>query len=199
MGYQYDIFISYKRSDFGKEWLQGQFIPELSKRLESLHGPIRFFLDDNIQEGAIPRPAVLQALQHAKILMPILSPPYFQSDWCSAEWKTFEAREDAAGLIDGCHSLRVPIRWRDCEDYDTKMGDMAPKPRIFNEFRHVEAGWRKTEKFAQFEDEVDGLAELLARLLPKVHEHNPDWPLMTPQNCAPLAPCTVPTLSLPRL
>lgn len=200
MGYQYDIFISYKRNDLGRQWLQRQFIPELKKRLESLHGPVNIFLDESVQEGAIPRQAVLQALQQAKILMPILSPPYFQSHWCSAEWKTFEARELAAGLIDGCHSLRIPIRWRDCEKYDTLMGDSAPKPRDFHEFRHTEEGWRKSEKFTQFEEEVDKLADLLACLLPLVHRHDPDWPLVTPEASTPLHPDMAPTLSsLPRL
>lgn len=197
MGYQYDIFISYKRNDLGRQWLQRQFIPELTKRLESLHGPVHIFLDESIQEGAIPRQAVLQALQRAKILMPILSPPYFQSNWCSAEWKTFEAREQAAGLINGCHSLRIPIRWRDCENYDTLMGDAAPKPLDFHEFRHTEDGWRKSERFAQFEEEVDRLANLLACLLPVVHQHDPNWPLLMPEDSAPLRPDMVATMSFP--
>src|ERR1700685_3166730 len=97
--YEYDIFVSYRRSD--QEWVRwtrDNLVRALNSLLRPRLGDVKIYIDQNIEAGA-SWPAEL-ALKHArsKLLVPVLSRDYFQSDWCRLELALMYAREKMAGL-----------------------------------------------------------------------------------------------------
>lgn len=198
MGYKYDIFISYKRDEGVLEWLEEQFIPKLKKRLQGFFSEeVKIFYDRTLNEGYLPKTAIEDALKHSKILIPILAPPYFRSQWCSAEWKTFEAREKELGLPATGSSLRIPIRLLDCESYGTHMGVSSPLPKEFNKYHHTGEAWQRSDDFYSFNCEMQELCDTIRSLLRNVQEHCTSWPLVSYEEAGELCPQMCQSLHTP--
>lgn len=81
MAYQYDIFISYRRSEPPKSWLYNYFLVELEKQLR-LHIPEpNIFIDkEEIKIGDAFNRKIINAIQSSKFFVPILSANYWLPD-----------------------------------------------------------------------------------------------------------------------
>jgi TIR domain len=56
-------------------------------------------MDRATMPRAVHWPSDLQAaLRHSKIMIQLLTPPYFTSPWCMAELRCMQAREELLGL-----------------------------------------------------------------------------------------------------
>src|ERR1700761_3643353 len=109
--YNYDVFISYRRSNLIQPWVSNYFL-EIFKEWLTEHllsmgeAPPRIFFDKIDNEPGIPWPANLKkALKTSKILLSVCSPSYFNSHWCMSEWDSFGERQN----ILGHEGLRIPI------------------------------------------------------------------------------------------
>lgn len=134
MGYEYDVFISYKRgaADY---WLYEIFMERFSFFLENdLGKKPSIFCDKGIQKGDTWPLRLQQALTNSRILVALLQPSYFHSKWCLYEFGVILEREKKegyrsilhpAGLIqgvqigDGIHfpAYAKQIQLLDCRDY----------------------------------------------------------------------------------
>ncbi|HEX2224178.1 MAG TPA: TIR-like protein FxsC [Thermoanaerobaculia bacterium] len=110
------FFLSYARLD-SDEYLK-KFFKELvtSVRLK-VGGPaeeIGFFDTHGIELGEDWSDALSQALQTARVLVPIYTPSYFQSPACGREWQAFEERRAAYAsevLGEGLPPVILPVLW----------------------------------------------------------------------------------------
>ena len=122
--YEYDIFVSYRRSD--DDWVRGtkeNFMRAVSSLLRPSIGKyIRVFVDEDIETGTAWPNKLANALSKSKLLVPILSRDYFQSNWCRLELALMLEREKKCGLrcADCPEGLVVPVVIDD--------GDCFPDP-----------------------------------------------------------------------
>lgn len=109
-GYRFDVFLSYRRSGPGNAgaWVRDHFHEMLKDCLADELGSSEVFLDLEAETG-VRWPSLLRdVLARSKVLVAVWSPPYFQSPWCLAEWRTMEARERA---LAGRTRLVYPLRY----------------------------------------------------------------------------------------
>ncbi|AXX31228.1 hypothetical protein APASM_3863 [Actinosynnema pretiosum subsp. pretiosum] len=113
-GYQFDVFLSYRRSGQGNAaaWVRDHFHRMLVDCLADELGRTEVFIDLEVETG-VEWPSLLRdALARSKVLVAVWSPPYFHSPWCLAEWWTMEAGERA---LAGTTRLVYPLRYSDGE------------------------------------------------------------------------------------
>lgn len=196
VSYQYDLFLSYKRRNPTLDWVRNHFRPLLDTWLpECMDRDPSIFMDEqSIETGEAWPDALREALQVSRFLVCILSPSYFRSDWCLAEWHTFLAREKTLrlGARTKPKSLIIPISFHD--------GDHFPKEakrkqqRVFHEWNTPHLCFRDTPNYLNFEREMKDLCEFLAKQIALAPDWDSDWPVETPS-----AGQSGTTMKLPRL
>src|SRR5207253_1313832 len=106
--YQYDIFVSYSSSN--KEWVH-PFHADLVAEINRLgQRDIEPYLDHSrLAPGFIWNDALESAAGHSAVLVPILSPRFFESAYCQTEVRLFtEAHRLDSG--EAHRSRIVPVR-----------------------------------------------------------------------------------------
>lgn len=97
--YEYDIFISYRRSDEDwVRWTRDNLVRPLRSLLRPALGNVRIFMDEQIETGADWPLRLAQALARSRLVIPVLSRDYFKSDWCRLELGLIHHREQQCGL-----------------------------------------------------------------------------------------------------
>lgn len=124
MAYEYDVFISYRRPT--KRWVNKYFRPLIEHYLpEALGGrAVKLFFDENdIHAGDAWEARLKRALAVSKCLVPILTPSYFTSDWCTREFAVMEHRSLKHGFtaIQKPGGLIVPITINEGTFYPQKI------------------------------------------------------------------------------
>ncbi len=165
MGYKYDLFISYKNQPGLVGWIADHFQPMLQRRLEFElpHQPTIFRDKVSIEAGDEWDPAIREALAKSRLMVAVLTPQYFTSPWCVAEWSAMEAREKL--LKDARNKLLIPVKFSNGDSFP---GSATQRQfTVTTEFLDVNstvipAG---SAKAAALEDKVAGLARLLAERL----------------------------------
>jgi FxsC-like protein len=94
----YYIFFSYSRVHSQEAYL-GEFLKDLSTEITQRVGTskdieIYFFDQEDIELGRDWKAALVKALQTSKVMVPIYSPPYFDSEYCGKEWQFFQMRRE---------------------------------------------------------------------------------------------------------
>lgn len=92
--YKYDLYISYKRGGVLNEWVES-FIYNLTSWLEvEMIEPPQIFLNiQDVDSMSSVNSAIDYSIKHSKLLIALLTPAYFASDFCIREWLFFEKRE----------------------------------------------------------------------------------------------------------
>lgn len=165
--YEYDAFISYNRGGLVEQWIDLCFEEYLRTYLSfELGDEARIFRDvRDIRTGDKWRDVVASALVGAKCLVPIYTPTYFRSAWCSAEWSFFLERERVTG-----RDLVVPVQWHHADRFppQAKLTQLAD----FREYAHVGAAFRNTEGFLAFERQIKRFCQDLARKIEAAPERD---------------------------
>jgi len=192
-GYRYDLFLSYRRTPNVSAWVHNHFHPRLRDCLsDELADEPRIFLDV-AQDPGTPWPANLRyALQRSRLMVAVLSPPYFRSRWCLAEWQTILRREQMLGL-DGPQSavrLVYPVQYSDGEEFARNARHLQMDDR-FKKLRYPQPAFAESNRYLDFHDALVSLAECLADRLRNAPSWQPDWPIEEPEPSAP-APASVP-------
>lgn len=98
MGYEYDIFISYRRNEKTKAWIEKHFIPTLNVHIfNELGWNPKFFIDSQLEAGVTWPLALGNALGTSKIIIPLWTKTYLNSVWCTAEISRMMKREVDTG------------------------------------------------------------------------------------------------------
>jgi len=170
--YEYDLYVSYAHSTLTSEWIR-ELVSDLSPRLElELAGEPQVFLD--IQELVVRElwfERAQEALRHAKLLLAVVSPRYFQSDYTLFEWLTFERRQQALST-----PLIVPV---------VMSGSIDAFPDWFTDLPYCDArefvrigdAFQRTPKYVQYQDWLTELAGDITKRLKSVPPFDPAWPV----------------------
>lgn len=196
MDYEWDIFISYRRMDeYWIRWTKENFIRPLRSLLRPALGNVRIFVDEQIETG-VEWPAYLaRALAHSKLLIPILCPDYFNSEWCRLELALMyhRAKNHSSSLI-------VPFIINDGECFPPEV--QALQSERIHDFANP---WIRTDSPKQYE-----FAEYLKTCCPRIQSalqtvpsYDPEWASLAHDQFCGLftiktqTQTTVPGLSLP--
>jgi hypothetical protein len=120
MGYQYDIFISYKRDPETHRWIMEHFKPLLELRVGlELGRKVDVFIDDKLEVGTTWPIELGNTLGCSRILVPLFTKTYFSSKWCTCELSLILSRESSLGYRAGTNSvgLIVPATIHDGDDF----------------------------------------------------------------------------------
>lgn len=188
MPYTYDIFLSYRRSQLRSEWLTEHFIPlfwdivreEITA--ETHRTPSGFFFDQTdlseemrkfdlhgIEPGENWRNKLKEAITASRCMIALWSPLYFHSEWCLIEWKSFLERGRAKQK-----DLLVPISVHDGDSFPSDARDSQYMK--FVEFVFIGDGYKKTELYVKFQQELRNLARRVAKVISTAPEWEA-WPL----------------------
>ncbi|MFE9746394.1 toll/interleukin-1 receptor domain-containing protein [Saccharothrix saharensis] len=193
-GYKFDFFISYARRGSVQKWLLNHFHQKLIECLADQMAPTPEVYVDKTMSRAVHWPSSLQhALRHSKIMIALLTPHYFHSKWCLAEWSSMLAREKMLGMANSGQpgGLVYPILYSDSQNFPPEGRERSWQD--FKEYAHPDPCYQETRQYVDFHREVTRVAIDLVDLLQQVPPWRSDWPDVDPPN--PVLPTPVP---LPR-
>jgi hypothetical protein len=106
-GYQYDVFLSYKRANRWPRFVNAIFIPMFRHWLEEEMGcPPRIFFDaDVIETGESWPHRLASGVASSKVMVCLWSNEYFCSPWCQAELSQMLARRERTKI----NSVPLPL------------------------------------------------------------------------------------------
>jgi hypothetical protein len=186
-GYVYDVFVSYRRDSGGVNPM-ASWIHEVVTRLrywlsQELPGTDeRVFFDTQALEAGSQWPDRLRhAILRSRCLVPILSPQYFKSAWCLAEWSSFVERQRL--VRDMCDTLIVPMKFHDGELFPPEAKEIT----TLDLTRH--AGTTPSFWSTARADELDQMilrfAHDVASAVRQAPPFDPSWPIRHPEPSDP--------------
>ncbi len=174
--YEYDVFLSYKRGKIPETWLNETFKPlfefKLSNALGRINVPI--FVDKTeIRNGVEWSSIIENALLKSKVMVALISPTYFNSDWCVKEFKSMFKRQQELwkrNLLDKNFSLVTPI---------VQQGPLNKLPELihhiqfvdYTRFMRVGRSFHDSEEFQQLQELMEKDVQQTALMIERV----PDW------------------------
>lgn len=183
--YEYDVFVSYKRTDNVREWTHNHLKPRLLRCLEDeLPREPKIFVDRDMEAGTRWPDHLTRALHRSRLLLAVWSPPYFTSPWCLAEWRTFLARERVLGIGGAGHPLVYPVRYSDGRHFPSDAQNIQQE-MVFSAWRYPDPQFAQTEKYLGFHDAVAELAQRIAQRLEDTPPWRDDWPTEEPDPSDP--------------
>ncbi len=196
-GYKFDVFISYCRHGSVQKWLLNHFYPKFKDCLADQMAPTpRVFVDRSMPKGVAWPEELQKALRHSKILLPLFSPPYFESNWCMAEWKSMREREKLLGLgtLDNPQGLVYPILYSDSDNFPEEAKTLSRWN--FKKLSTPEPVFQESRDWVLFHHQVTELAEDLVVLLKQVPDWQPNWPLIKNPEPVLMPPPPIPRFDL---
>jgi hypothetical protein len=111
MPYRYDVFISYRNQPGLVSWVRDHFQPLLQTWLDNEFptGATIFRDKVSIEAGDEWSVSIKEALADSRFVIAVLTPQYFQSKWCLAEWHSLVNR--GALHEQTRNKLLIPIRY----------------------------------------------------------------------------------------
>jgi hypothetical protein len=188
MGYEHDIFISYRRTNTQGQWVANHFVPRLQARLnENAPDSVRVYWDGLMDDGVKFPEELKSRIRTSRLLLPVWSADYFRSSWCMAEWQSFRRREEALGLFLRRHpqGLIYPIRYAD-GDYFPKDAKETQCRKDFSLLNFPEEIFKSTVKYTEFDKLVQEVAKDLVIRLDAVPPWKRDFPIVEPQPMEPV-------------
>ena len=182
MSYEYDIFVSYRRTPPVSTWVQNHLRPQLEQWLgAAMTTQPRIFLDVDLETGAVWPEALRHALSRSRFLVPVWSPAYFTSAWCLAEYRTMRAREDLLNLRSSHNpeGLIFPIRFNDGAAFPHEAQEIQQCD--LSRWTYSAPSFAHTVEYVEFERAVRALAEEISEKLPNAPAWNAAWPAETPE------------------
>lgn len=193
-GYEYDIFISYSRHGTVQRWLLNHFYSKLMDCLADEIAPMpRVYVDRTMPRGQHWPSNLQRALQHSKIMLQLLAPPYFESQWCMAEWQSMLERQSRLGLasVNTPQGLICSVLYADSDNFPMAAREVSWVD--FKPFANPDMAFQRSEDYVAFHWKVRDLARDLVALLHEVPEWQPDWPLIEKPD-----PVLMPPVKMPR-
>lgn len=177
MAYKFDIFLSYNRKHPHGQWVNDIFYPLFIPYVEdALNRRISVFKDDReILSGANWERTILSSLLKSRIMVPVLSPSYFMSEWCMREFQVMHYRQIQLGYMtnDNPSGIIVPLTIND-GDYFPECVKSIQILDCKNYFR-VGDGFKATPRFVELQDKLLRWADEVAHAINIAPTWSTDW------------------------
>jgi hypothetical protein len=197
--YEYDVFVSYRRTDPVRGWVHNHFFPLLDMWLRESF-PVgqqpRLFIDQRIETGAQWADELRYALLRSRCRVCVWSPSYFGQEWCLIEWLSMSAREKV--LKDRSHPhlrLVYPVKFNDGDSFPEHA--RAAQYIDLSRFNCPHAGFKETTPYINFDRQMQEVARKVAEMALAAPTWEPNWPLIAAPRPAGLA-ATAPAVPLLR-
>lgn len=180
--YEYQVFISYQRGGSTvPAWVCNHFYPRLLELMDDIVDyDVKIFLDDQVSVGGKWPQLVQEALRRARILIPVCSPKYFLDEWCLAEWRSMEKREELVGMATSgmSGSLIYPVIFSDSESFPEYARER--QMRSLKTWNLPYPQFQNTVEYLGFHRAMEDLVADLVKIIESVPPWCPEWPVETP-------------------
>jgi TIR domain-containing protein len=191
VAYEYEIFLSYRRSPTVGLWVTNHLMPRLQARLDEV-GPdvVRICGDFHMESGVRWPDQLKRQLRVSGLLVAVWSADYFRSSWCMAEWRSFREREQMLGLFTPGRpqGLIYPIRYADGEHFHPE-ALLAQCNKDFSRLNYPDDVFRQSPKYIEFDEIVQEMSQELVGRLQSLPPWSADFPIIEP---VPLQPPRLP-------
>jgi hypothetical protein len=187
VSYEYEIFVSYRRTPTVGGWVRNHLVPRLEARLNEITPiPVRIFCDDKMAEGVNLPAELKRCIRGSALLLTVWSADYFRSAWCMAEWQSFRNREAMLGLFsdDQPNGIVYPVRYADGEHFHPE-ATLALCRKDFSQLNYPDDAFRLSAKYLDFDDLVKEMAKDLALRLPAIPPWSQEFPVVEPPPMPP--------------
>lgn len=187
MGYDHEVFVSYRRTPTVGRWVQNHFVPLLEARLNDIApNTVRVFCDEKMAEGVNFPEELKLRIRRSALLLTVWSADYFRSAWCMAEWQSFRQREAMLGLFgkDNPQGLVYPVRYADGA-YFHPDAQLVLCRKDFSQLNYPEDSFRLSAKYLEFDDLVKDVAQDIVDRLTALPPWKRDFPIVEPEPMAP--------------
>jgi hypothetical protein len=188
MAYEFDIFISYRRTETVGRWVHNHLLPRLDARLnEAAPHPVRISCDIQMESGVSWPDELKRRVLHSGLLVMVCTADFFRSRWCMAEWQSFRERERQLGLFGPEHPLGLvyPIRYADGDHFHPEV--QAAQCRIdFRSLNYPDEVFRSSPKYMAFDDQIQEMANELIPRLGSLPEWRNTFPVVEPEPLPPV-------------
>ncbi|MGH9828512.1 MAG: toll/interleukin-1 receptor domain-containing protein, partial [Blastocatellia bacterium] len=180
MAYEYDIFISYRRTPEALSWITDHFQPLLSHRVGlELDREPEIYVDELVESGTSWPAELAKALGKSRVLIVLWTGNYLASVWCTEELSHMLARERHAKLrtVNKPHGLVIPAFIHDGERFPLDLRDI----------QHFEIQKCFNVRMARNSPRAEELDEALAREAPAIAaciRNAPNWRKTWPREAA---------------
>lgn len=178
MDYEYDVFLSYSRDDVWKPFID-VFCSLFEDWLKiELGGKVKIFRDIVIESGVAWPEKLGNALSRSRVLVPLLSTMYFNSEWCVIELAHMRVREKKCGFSSiGCpEGLIIPAYIHDGDDFPEDIRRIqAVHLQKYTNIR-MRVGSKREERLSELiRDWVPHIKKAIKRAPP----YDPSWQCIT--------------------
>lgn len=177
MTYKYDIFISYMHDEQMEDWVHKHLLPFIRTFIgNALNRHAKIFVDrQGISAGDSWPLKLQQAIAHSRCLVPIWSPLYFHSEWCRRECAAMMHRETMLGFRTTTkpYGLVAPLNVFDGQYFPKKARQVQWLD--CKRFWVVGDGFRKTERYIEFQDVLRTWADDIAMIISNAPDWQADW------------------------
>ena len=194
--YQYDVFLSFGRQDFLRDWTRQQFLPLLLFWLQEELGRKPSVWSGQFKLGEDWDEVRRRALLSSKCLVALLTPSFFASAECRAVWATFvnRARQNKLELFE----LIVPAVLHENESFPAEA--MSIQQIDFRDSFVLGDAFRDSAGYLTFQQKVKELSHVLATRIQRVPPFDTNFPIVTADEVDVTNPELKPKdVSLPRL
>ena len=177
MAYQHDIFISYRRHLFTREWINRHFRPLLEFWIEfELGRKPDIYIDTQLDNdiGTVWPVQLGREISSSKILIPLWTKNYLNSIWCTCEVSHMLEREIVTGwkTEQNSRALVVPVIIQDGETLPINLSIVQGldikdyfKARMREDSREAE----------ELDTKIKSVASAIAKCINNVPEWKNDW------------------------
>lgn len=179
--YEYDVFLSAASESPVGEWVDNHFLDMLRIHLGNEMPPDwkpRIFWFKEQETGIHWKENLKKVLPRSRILVAVLSPHYFRSEWCMAEFKSMHEREKKLGLgsVEYPDGLIYPVLFSDGE-YFASVKRVA-MVKDLSKWRYHWPQFRDSEKYLGFDKEMRVVGKELADQIMKSPDWKKDFPII---------------------
>jgi TIR domain len=175
VAYEWDVFLSYRRSNDWPRFVEKHFLPKFKHWLDAALGSTaQIFVDVREIEAGDDWPYKLaNALAHSKTMVCLWSAEYFTSRWCELELTQMLARRRSlAGPAGELPPLVIAALIHDSENLSGELRRIQRFPMQDLSNPWIARGSLTDERLAV---QIEKLAQQVARALRQVPAHDDAW------------------------
>jgi len=169
----YLFYLSYARGDL--DGYLERFEEDLAREVRARTGarePMVFFDRDSIALGSSWPSAIAAVLAASRVLVALLSPAYFASEWCGKEWEVFRRRRDERAGLPNPPGFILPVRWIASRAVPRTVAEMQIDAAEFPDAYRRE-GLRYLMKLRRLEDDYEIFVAAFVRRLIEAASREP--------------------------